>query len=123
MWVKGVFRGGLCCGSVYGKVGEGIGPVNKQLLTDLQIALGNIRGRPWVLMGDWNITPDELAKSGWLEKVGGRIVHPGKATSHAGKGERIIDYFVVSASLESVGAILSCDTLGTGIVATHSVGR
>ena len=70
-------------------------------------------------MGDWNVSPAEFEKSGWLKKVGGKIVQLGKATSHAGKGERTIDYFVVAASLEAAGAVLSCDTLGTGIVATH----
>ena len=53
--------------------------------------LGTIVG-PWIIGGDWNCTPDELQKTGWLRLVKGVICAPKGPTC----GDRVLDYFVVS---------------------------
>ena len=47
----------------------------------------------WIVMADWNGTPQELAASGWLEEVGGRIVLPDN-TSYTEMRGRLIDFVV-----------------------------
>ena len=58
------------------------------------IALRCLRG-PWVAGGDWNISPELLRSSRWLEIVDGVLFSPGLATC----GNNIYDYFVVHRSL------------------------
>ena len=49
----------------------------------------------WLLAGDWNNTPQELAQSGWLEEIGGCILTPNVPfTCYAGQA-RMLDYCVV----------------------------
>ena len=45
--------------------------------------------------GDWNGTPQELAETGWLQKVGGTIHAPNAATCN----ESVYDFFVVKSSI------------------------
>ena len=72
-WVGGILRGGLHLGSIWLKDCEGLSPTNLAILDAAAAALGRIRG-PWLLGGDWNITPEELHASGWLDVVDGLIV-------------------------------------------------
>eukprot|EP00973_Karenia_brevis_P017249 2368142-Karenia_brevis.AAC.1 len=58
-------------------------------------AILQLRG-PWVLGGDWNITPELLATTNWLKVVGGVIVAPKSATCNGS----VYDFFVVSRGLE-----------------------
>ena len=55
----------------------------------------------WILAGDFNMPPEQLAKSGWLEKVGGKIIVPHNVefTCTAGTA-RLIDYAVVPEGAE-----------------------
>ena len=46
---------------------------------------------PWIAMGDWNMEPSELAQTGWVSLVGGKVF--------AGGAGSLIDYFVVSAAI------------------------
>ena len=53
---------------------------------------------PFIIGGDMNMTPQDLADTGWVDSIRGRIIAPNKPTcrptpSHEG---RIIDFFVVS---------------------------
>ena len=54
----------------------------------------------WIVAGDWNVTPEEVEASRWLEEVGGRVVVPGNRdyTCRAGKG-RLLDFAVASAEI------------------------
>ena len=53
---------------------------------------------PWIATGDWNMEPLELARSGWVDLVGGKVVAPDSVTCAGGAGS-LIDYFVVSAAI------------------------
>ena len=51
---------------------------------------------PWLVGGDFNMTPGELRRDGgwWLNKVGGEIAAAGVATHRPSEGEhREHDYF------------------------------
>ena len=51
-------------------------------------------GIPFVAVGDWNMTPEELISTGWPRKISGRlVVPPASSTCTSGKG-RLIDYMV-----------------------------
>ena len=66
-------RGGLNLGSCYLISGTGIATTkNLDLLHCLAGMLKRISG-PWIIGGDFNGTPEELAATGWLKVVGGRI--------------------------------------------------
>ena len=64
------------------------------LLQSVAAVLSTVVG-PWVLGGDWNCTPEQLEKTGWLKMVKGRVCAPKLATCM----ERTIDFFVVSENL------------------------
>ena len=77
---------------------SGIGVKAKANLDLLQLIAGVLlasNGR-WVIGGDFNCTPDELEKSGWLRMINGVVVSPQVHTN----GVRCIDFFVVSAALQ-----------------------
>ena len=56
----------------------------------------------WVIAGDMNMTPDQLARSGWLEKVDGVIVVPHNTdyTCTSGKNPRLLDFAVIAKGTE-----------------------
>eukprot|EP00959_Pyramimonas_sp_CCMP1952_P200640 4196794-Pyramimonas_sp.AAC.2 len=55
---------------------------------------------PWIVLADWNMTPCQLADSGYPEERGGSIlVAPGSATRDKGSGSTI-DYAVVKRGWE-----------------------
>ena len=51
---------------------------------------------PWIIVGDWNCSPEELASSGFLSMIKGRLVAPGQATTTQGSE---IDYAVASEAI------------------------
>ena len=85
-------RGGLNLGSCYLISGTGIATTkNLDRLHCLAGMLKRISG-PWIIGGDFNGTPEELAATGWLKVVGGRIHRPKMPTC----GERCLDFCVSS---------------------------
>eukprot|EP00959_Pyramimonas_sp_CCMP1952_P120099 2511120-Pyramimonas_sp.AAC.1 len=55
---------------------------------------------PWIVLADWNMTPCQLADSGYPEEWGGSIlVAPGSATCDKGSGSTI-DYAAVKRGWE-----------------------
>ena len=78
--------------------------------------LSRISG-PWLLAGDWNCTPDELAATGWLQLVGGEIVAPKTATCN----DRILDFFVVAQQFRH--NVLDCRTVCDAGLNPHSPAR
>ena len=93
-WVGGVVPGGIHCGSLYCKDGEGFGCLNSPLLGGVAAAMECLKG-PWIIGIDFNMTPAELEESGWLEKVGGIVLAPALLEPD----DRVIDYFVVAERL------------------------
>ena len=58
--------------SVYLDTGIGLKGGNLKKLADLAVLISAING-PWIAMGDWNMTPEDLRQSAWLLLVGGRF--------------------------------------------------
>eukprot|EP00969_Alexandrium_andersonii_P314472 13892230-Alexandrium_andersonii.AAC.1 len=81
-WVGAVIRGGVHFVSVYLKDGDGLGETNLAILAELAAFLGALRG-PWVVGGDWNISPEVLVSSNWLQAVGGVVEAPAQPTCHS----------------------------------------
>ena len=67
-WIGGIIRGGMHCGSIWLKDSEGLSQTNQSILVEAAASIGRLRG-PWVLGGDWNMTPQVLASSDWLAVV------------------------------------------------------
>ncbi len=78
---------------------EGPTERNLALLQHVAAKLALLTG-PWVLGGDFNMTPAVLGATGWLGLVRGVVVAPQAATC----GTRCLDYFVVSANFAHVVA-------------------
>jgi len=95
-WISAILKGGLHAGSVYLQDSAGLNDVNLAVLQEIAVVLKQIRG-PWILAGDWNLNPDLLRSSAWLDVVGGVIVAPTTPTCHGST----YDYFVVSQDLAS----------------------
>ena len=82
-------------GSVYLKDGVGVtAKCSLEFLDAIAHTLDNITG-PWVIGGDWNCEPDDLALTGWLERVGGVVRAPTSPTCNG----KTYDFFVVSKSI------------------------
>ena len=55
----------------------------------------------WVLAGDFNLTPEEMAKSGWLDRIGGTIIVPHNTTYTCTAGQaRMLDYVIIPVGAE-----------------------
>ena len=93
-WVDSILRGGVHCLSVYLRHSEGMSDANLAILEQAGIALRSLGG-PWIAAGDWNLPPDVLAASRWLEVVDGVIF----ATELPTCNESVYNYFVVHRSL------------------------
>ena len=64
-------------------------------------ATSKLKG-PWLIGGDFNVTPEVMEKSGWLGMIGGVIVAPVDPTCN----KSVYDYFIVSKSLYDSQAIV-----------------
>ncbi len=111
--------GGLVVYSIYLECGGELGPGNWHTLTCIA-QHARAHGRPWAMAGDWNVTPETLAASGWPERIGGSILVPPvrHTTSVQGKAGRLIDYFVVCDQLARTGLRAHVD--GTATIRTHT---
>ncbi len=107
-WVSCAVRGGFHLGSVWLFPTEGLTQRNRRVLEEVALALRGVTG-PWVLAGDWNLPPELLVQSGWLEQVRGSVVAPAVPTCNAA----VDDYFVVSTSIRHAVA---------GVSAIHDAG-
>ena len=105
-WINAVCSGGFFLVSLYLWHSEGMSQRNLSLLQHLAWVLKRLRG-PWIIGADWNLTPDVLRASGWLQLVKGFIRCTGMATCHASE----YDFFVVSSGFDPmvVGVFLIND--------------
>ena len=86
----------LAIGNVYLESGTGPGAgVSPGLLSNLAVFVQELR-LPWIIVGDWNCSPEELASSGFLSMIKGRLVTPGESTTTQGSE---IDYAVASEAI------------------------
>ena len=91
---EAVCRGGIGIGSVYCYTGIGAtGQANLDLKEEMATVVKAWVG-PWIIGGDFNCTPAELERIGWLDLIGGVIRAPNSATSNS----RTIDYCIVAKS-------------------------
>ena len=93
-WADCIIKGGCHFLNVYLKDSEGMSATNKLLLETAAGALKGLKG-PWIAQGDWNMPPEMLAASKWLEIVNGVIFATQLPTCH----DNVYDYFVVHKSL------------------------
>ena len=100
-WIDGVLRGGVMVLSLYLWHSEGLSRRNLELLW----AAGEViaeHGGPWILGGDFNMTPGDLAAAKeWLNRIGGDIRAPDVPTCRSLNGGRIIDFLVVDRRISS----------------------
>ena len=78
---------------------------NLDLLDSMAFTILGLVG-PWIIGGDWNCTPQDLAATGWLQKVGGTIHAPTAPTCN----DSVYDFFVVKTCISS------------GVQSTHKIG-
>ena len=81
--------------STYWLLGDGILGANTERVRSLSSFVLTLAD-PWVILADFNMTPEEMLATGWPERVGGCIVTPRNvsATCDQGRG-RMLDYAVV----------------------------
>ncbi len=111
--------GGLVMYSTYLRCGDELGAFNWHVLTTIAAHVRS-HGLPWAMGGDWNCTPEALAHSGWVEKIGGVVVKApvSHTTTVKGKPGRHIDFYVVDKRIVGLGIAARVD--GTAPIRTHS---
>ena len=62
-------------------------------------ALVHTMNLTFVIVGDFNMMPDELVATQWIDQIRGRIVFPHETVSTSSNGGRMIDYPVISLVL------------------------
>jgi hypothetical protein len=103
--VGAVVRGGINVCSCYFHSSLGIAAApNMNILQAVAAVLSTIGG-PWIIGADWNCTPEQLTKTGWLKMVKGQVFAPRVNTCN----ENVYDYFVV------------CDDLAPAVHSTVAV--
>ena len=89
-WVDAVVRGGVHCISLYLKDSEGLSATNEAILEELFAVIKQLTG-PWIIGGDFNMDPQTLVGSKWVDMVGGTIFASALPTCHSST----YDYFIV----------------------------
>eukprot|EP00972_Heterocapsa_arctica_P089960 13271853-Heterocapsa_arctica.AAC.1 len=83
--------------SVYMKDGLGLAGINLEILERIG-RFTMLLNTPWILAGDWNMEPNNIAAAGWLHQFGGELVAPEGQTCSKGLGNTL-DYFIVARAL------------------------
>ena len=78
---SGVAKGGVFVGSIYLVTGAGIEAVNAGILARLAVELRLLR-RPYIIGGDFQVAPEVLRDSGYLDLFDAEIVHPAAGQRH-----------------------------------------
>ena len=95
-FVNSVVKSGLFIISIYLWHTERLSDRNPALLGHLAKILSSMRA-PWVIAGDWNLTPTVLDNSGWITLIKGRIHSAGVPTCNLQE----YDFFVLDARLST----------------------
>ena len=115
-WVGGITKGGVHCISVYLRDGENASEGNLEILAEVAILIKSLKG-PWIVAGDFNMTPATLATTNWHKLIGGRILAPEAPTCLS----QTYDYFVVKAGFAQ--AVEKVQVLDDGGLFPHSPSR
>ncbi len=82
--------------------GKGLAPCNMEILGNVGTCL-NIQGKedPFIVGGDFQMTPQEIAAAGFAQETGGMLVAAGApaGTCRTHQSAREIDFFFVSSGL------------------------
>ena len=119
-WVQAVTPCGLLVISVYLWTSEGLTQRNREIIST---ALGEARahGGPWVILGDFNLTPEELRQGVGhvIDKAGGAIWAPSQPTFYPSTQHqpRTIDYALIDTRI--TGAQLSVHVPAEGKLQGH----
>jgi endonuclease/exonuclease/phosphatase family metal-dependent hydrolase len=79
-------------------VGEGWSERNLEIMQTLGSSLVALN-QPFVIMGDFNMSPSEFAQGEFLNHVNAAVVSPDTDTFKQGNNSTCIDFFVVSSPL------------------------
>ena len=101
-WFSGIVRGGIHCGSIWLHDSQGVSEANLLLPDQAAATLSLLQG-PWLIGGDWNITPEQLQATSWLGLVDGVIFAPTHPTCHGD----VYDFVVVARGLAHAVAGIS----------------
>ena len=88
--------------SLYLEVSSKLGHFNRSLLAGLGTWLAT-SGSPWVLAGDWNLSPQLLRISGFLSRTKGTLLACRRPTFVSKESSSIIDFFVCSKFIAEKG--------------------
>ena len=93
--VGAVCRGGMHLGSLY--LRDMIGPSDPRNLEILGVVAQKLKviAGPWIIGGDFNTSPEELAATGFLQLASGTVHCAQDPTC----GSKVYDYFIVSNCL------------------------
>ena len=99
--INAIIPGGFYLVSIYLRDSEGMSAANLAILEQVAAMLGALEA-PWIIGGDWNLTPEALTAANWHCLVNGRVV----ATLTPTCNEMIYDFFIVANVIaSSVAAI------------------
>ncbi len=113
-WIDAVVKGGR--DPPPAQRPRGLSQANVAFLEQLAIAIGTLRG-PWIVGGDWNITPTTLGTSSWTRIVNGTIV----ATPLVTCNNSTYDFLVVRKALAH--AVAGVQKIDDGGMNPHWVSR
>ena len=102
--------------SIYLIDGEKDSENNLAILAEVTALIKTLKG-PWIVAGDFNMSPSELKATNWHRTAGGQIHAPSTATCLA----TIYDFFVVCNSLSP--AVAGVQTIEDGGLYPHSPAR
>ena len=101
-WVDGILHGGILVLSIYLFDSEGLSDRNVELIEKAGQAVIT-HGGPWVIGGDFNMTPAELSGVHHLiRRMRGTVVAPNTPTCSTSSTGRVIDFFLVDERILGV---------------------
>eukprot|EP00973_Karenia_brevis_P061213 8511242-Karenia_brevis.AAC.1 len=112
-WMGAFCKGGMHLLTLYLWHSEGPSCRNLDLLQAAAGVIRQLRG-PWVIAADWNMCPNTLRGTGFLELVHGCIQASGQATCN----DQEYDFFVIDRRLTA--AVVSVKRVGNAGTSPHS---
>jgi len=100
---------GIIVASVYLHDGPSMSQQNKELLKDIADYL-KLFGKPFILGGDWQMSPEEMVGSGFPLLLKAQVIAPSQKTYKSGDTSSLIDFFMVSDVLANY-AEATCEAL------------
>ena len=109
----GIVSAGIVVATVYLYDDSAVSSRNRQLLKDVAAYL-NALGKPFIIGGDWQVSPDTLNNSGWPHLARLKVMAPLEYTYVSGASCSHIDYFVVSEDIANY-AECCCSVVATPV--------